>query len=224
MRRGKRQEAKGNSKGTGGGSANLTNIAISNAKNELNQAWNNYQKASEDFTAEWNRSKPLLDNFNPPAEFAVDYRDLLTRMTALRQRLVTAKVNNDPNIKESTPTKKKLDNLLKSATARSDEQIIADLKKVIANEIESQLTGPLKRILSSLDEILTQPRTILAEIKKVIQRLQSAPTEIANILKNLTADFGKLIRDSINKVKTAIDGTVNKKNANSKMKRINLKS
>ncbi|NCS27209.1 MAG: hypothetical protein GPJ18_00910 [Microcystis aeruginosa F13-15] len=190
------------------------NIAISNAKNELNQAWNNYQKASEDFTAEWDRSKSLLDNFNPPAEFAVDYRDLLTRMTALRQRLVTAKVNNDPSIKEltpsSTPTKKKLDNLLKSATARSDEQIIADLKKVIPNEIESQLTGPLKRILSSLDEILAQPRTILAEIKKVIQRLQSAPTEIANILKNLTADFGKLIRDSINKVKTAIDGTVNK--------------
>jgi uncharacterized protein Yka (UPF0111/DUF47 family) len=200
--------------------ANLTNyatdpnIAISNAKNELNQAWNNYQKASEDFTAEWNRSKPLLDNFNPPAEFAVDYRDLLTRMTALRQRLVTAKVNNDPSIKEltpsSTPTKKKLDNLLKSATARSDEQIIADLKKVIPNEIESQLTGPLKRILSSLDEILAQPRTILAEIKKVIQRLQSAPTEIANILKTLTTDFGKIIRDSINKVKTAIDGTVNK--------------
>ncbi|MCA2504101.1 MAG: hypothetical protein IM550_11930 [Microcystis sp. M54BS1] len=190
------------------------NIAISNAKNELNQAWSNYQKASEDFMAEWNHSKPLLDNFNPPAEFAVDYRDLLTRMTALRQRLVTAKVNNDPSIKEltpsSTPTKKKLDNLLKSATARSDEQIIADLKKVIPNEIESQLTGPLKRILSSLDEILAQPRTILAEIKKVIQRLQSAPTEIANILKNLTADFGKLIRDSINKVKTAIDGTVNK--------------
>ena len=190
------------------------NIAISNAKNELNQAWNNYQKASEDFTAEWDRSKSLLDNFNPPAEFAVDYRDLLTRMTALRQRLVTAKVNNDPSIKEltpsSTPTKKKLDNLLKSATARSDEQIIADLKKVIPNEIESQLTGPLKRILSTLDEILAQPRTILAEIKKVIQRLQSAPTEIANILKNLTADFGKLIRDSINKVKTAIDGTVNK--------------
>ncbi|NCR54675.1 MAG: hypothetical protein GPJ10_15170 [Microcystis aeruginosa L211-07] len=200
--------------------ANLTNyatdpnIAISNAKNELNQAWNNYQKASEDFTAEWNRSKPLLDNFNPPAEFAVDYRDLLTRMTALRQRLVTAKVNNDPSIKEltpsSTPTKKKLDNLLKSATARSDEQIIADLKKVIPNEIESQLTGPLKRILSSLDEILAQPRTILAEIKKVIQRLQSAPTEIANILKTLTTDFGKIILDSINKVKTAIDGTVNK--------------
>jgi uncharacterized protein Yka (UPF0111/DUF47 family) len=95
---------------------------------------------------------------------------------------------------------------------RSDEQIIADLKKVIPNEneIESQLTGPVKRILSTLDEILAQPRTVLAEIKKVIQRLQSAPTEIANILKNLTADFGKLIRDSINKVKTAIDGTVNK--------------
>ena len=190
------------------------NIAISNAKNELNQAWNNYQKASEDFAAEWNRSKPLLDNFNPPAEFAVDYRDLLTRMTDLRQRLVTAKVTNNPETKaltpSSTPTKEKLDNLLKSATARSDEQIIADLKKVIPNEIESQLTGPLKRILSSLDEILAQPRTILAEIKKVIQRLQSAPTEIANILKNLTADFGKLIRDSINKVKTAIDGTVNK--------------
>jgi len=200
--------------------ANLTNyatdpnIAISNAMNELNQAWENYQKAADNFAAEWNRSKPLLDNFNPPAEFAVDYRDLLTRMTDLRQRLVTAKVTNDPGTKAltplSNPTREKLDNLLKSATARSDEQIIADLKKVIPNEIESQLTGPLKRILSSLDEILAQPRTVLAEIKKVIQRLQSAPTEIANILKNLTADFGKLIRDSINKVKTAIDGTVNK--------------
>ena len=200
--------------------ANLTNyatdpnIAISNAMNELNQAWENYQKAADNFAAEWNRSKPLLDNFNPPAEFAVDYRDLLTRMTDLRQRLVTAKVTNDPGTKAltplSNPTREKLDNLLKSSTARSDEQIIADLKKVIPNEIESQLTGPLKRILSTLDEILAQPRTILAEIKKVIQRLQSAPTEIANILKNLTADFGKLIRDSINKVKTAIDGTVNK--------------
>lgn len=190
------------------------NIAISNAKNELNQAWNNYQKASEDFAAEWNRSKPLLDNFNPPAEFAVDYRDLLTRMTALRQRLVTAKVTNDPDTKaltpSSNPTGEKLDNLLKSSTARSDEQIIADLKKVIPNEIESQLTGPLKRILRSLDEILAQPRTILEEIKKVIQRLQSAPTDIAKILKNLTTDFGNIIRDSINKVKTAIDGTVNK--------------
>ena len=190
------------------------NIAISNAMNELNQAWENYQKAADNFAAEWNRSKPLLDNFNPPAEFAVDYRDLLTRMTDLRQRLVTAKVTNDPGTKAltplSNPTREKLDNLLKSSTARSDEQIIADLKKVIPNEIESQLTGPLKRILSTLDEILAQPRTILAEIKKVIQRLQSAPTEIANILKNLTADFGKLIRDSINKVKTAIDGTVNK--------------
>lgn len=200
--------------------ANLTNyatdpnIAISNAMNELNQAWENYQKAADNFAAEWNRSKPLLDNFNPPAEFAVDYRDLLTRMTDLRQRLVTAKVTNDPGTKAltplSNPTREKLDNLLKSSTARSDEQIIADLKKVIPNEIESQLTGPLKRILSTLDEILAQPRTILAEIKKVIQRLQSAPAEIANILKNLTADFGKLIRDSINKVKTAIDGTVNK--------------
>jgi uncharacterized protein Yka (UPF0111/DUF47 family) len=200
--------------------ANLTNyatdpnIAISNAKNELNQAWSNYQTASEDFMAEWTRSKPLLDNFNPPPEFAVDYCDLLTRMTDLRQRLVTAKVTNDPTKKDitpsSTPTREKLDNLLTSATVRSDEQIIADLKKVIPNEIESQLTGPVKRILSTLDEILAQPRTVLAEIKKVIQRLQSAPTEIANILKNLTADFGKLIRDSINKVKTAIDGTVNK--------------
>jgi hypothetical protein len=200
--------------------ANLTNyatdpnIAISNAKNELNQAWSNYQTASEDFMAEWTRSKPLLDNFNPPPELAVDYRDLLTRMTDLRQRLVTAKVTNDPTKKDitpsSTPTREKLDNLLTSATVRSDEQIIADLKKVIPNEIESQLTGPVKRILSTLDEILAQPRTVLAEIKKVIQRLQSAPTEIANILKNLTADFGKLIRDSINKVKTAIDGTVNK--------------
>ncbi|TRU87590.1 MAG: hypothetical protein EWV76_06610 [Microcystis novacekii Mn_MB_F_20050700_S1] len=200
--------------------ANLTNyatdpnIAISNAKNELKQAWDNYQEAAKNFTTQWEQTKPLLDNFNPPPEFAVDYRDLLTRMTDLRQRLVTAKVTNNPETKDltasSTPTKEKLDNLLKSATARSDEQIIADLKKVIPNEIESQLTGPVKRILSTLDEILAQPRTVLAEIKKVIQRLQSAPTEIANILKNLTADFGKLIRDSINKVKTAIDGTVNK--------------
>ncbi|NCS01234.1 MAG: hypothetical protein GPJ06_03265 [Microcystis aeruginosa G13-11] len=200
--------------------ANLTNyatdpnIAISNAKNELNQAWDNYQEAAKNFTTQWEQTKPLLDNFNPPPEFAVDYRDLLTRMTDLRQRLVTAKVTNDPTKKDitpsSTPTREKLDNLLTSATVRSDEQIIADLKKVIPNEIESQLTGPVKRILSTLDEILAQPRTVLAEIKKVIQRLQSAPTEIANILKNLTADFGKLIRDSINKVKTAIDGTVNK--------------
>ena len=200
--------------------ANLTNyatdpnIAISNAKNELNQAWDNYQEAAKNFTTQWEQTKPLLDNFNPPPELAVDYRDLLTRMTDLRQRLVTAKVTNDPTKKDitpsSTPTREKLDNLLTSATVRSDEQIIADLKKVIPNEIESQLTGPVKRILSTLDEILAQPRTVLAEIKKVIQRLQSAPTEIANILKNLTADFGKLIRDSINKVKTAIDGTVNK--------------
>jgi phage-related protein len=200
--------------------ANLTNyatdpnIAISNAKNELNQAWDNYQEAAKNFTTQWEQTKPLLDNFNPSPEFAVDYRDLLTRMTDLRQRLVTAKVTNNPETKDltasSTPTKEKLDNLLKSATVRSDEQIIADLKKVIPNEIESQLTGPVKRILSTLDEILAQPRTVLAEIKNVIQRLQSAPTEIANILKNLTADFGKLIRDSINKVKTAIDSTVNK--------------
>jgi phage-related protein len=200
--------------------ANLTkyatdpSIAISNAKNELNQAWDNYQEAAKNFTTQWEQTKQLLDNFNPPPELAVDYRDLLTRMTDLSQRLVTAKVTNDPTKKDitpsSTPTREKLDNLLTSATVRSDEQIIADLKKVIPNEIESQLTGPVKRILSTLDEILAQPRTVLAEIKKVIQRLQSAPTEIANILKNLTADFGKLIRDSINKVKTAIDGTVNK--------------
>ena len=200
--------------------ANLTDyatdpsIAISNAKNKLNQAWDNYQEAAKNFTTQWEQTKPLLDDFNPPPELAVDYRDLLTRMTDLRQRLVTAKVTNDPTKKDitpsSTPTREKLDNLLTSATVRSDEQIIADLKKVIPNEIESQLTGPVKRILSTLDEILAQPRTVLAEIKKVIQRLQSAPTEIANILKNLTADFGKLIRDSINKVKTAIDGTVNK--------------
>jgi phage-related protein len=197
--------------------ANLTNyatdpnIAISNAKNELNQAWDNYQEAAKNFTTQWEQTKPLLDNFNPSPEFAVDYRDLLTRMTDLRQRLVTA---NDPTKKDitpsSTPTREKLDNLLTSATVRSDEQIIADLKKVIPNEIESQLTGPVKRILSTLDEILAQPRTVLAEIKKVIQRLQSAPTEIANILTNLTDYFGKLILDSINKVKTAIDGTVNK--------------
>jgi hypothetical protein len=200
--------------------ANLTkyatdpNIAISNAKNELNQAWDNYQEAAKNFTTQWEQTKPLLDDFNPSPELAVDYRDLLTRMTDLSKRLVTAKVTNDPTKKDitpsSTPTREKLDNLLTSATVRSDEQIIADLKKVIPNEIESQLTGPVKRILSTLDEILAQPRTVLAEIKKVIQRLQSAPTEIANILKNLTADFGKLIRDSINKVKTAIDGTVNK--------------
>jgi hypothetical protein len=202
--------------------ANLTDyatdpsIAISNAKNKLNQAWDNYQEAAKNFTTQWEQTKPLLDDFNPSPELAVDYRDLLTRMTNLSKTLVTAKVTNDPTKKDitpsSTPTREKLDNLLTSATVRSDEQIIADLKKVIPNEneIESQLTGPVKRILSTLDEILAQPRTVLAEIKKVIQRLQSAPTEIANILKNLTADFGKLIRDSINKVKTAIDGTVNK--------------
>jgi hypothetical protein len=177
----------------------------------LDTAWTRYQTAVTTFAGQWTAHQQRLDQFTPTPDCAVDYRDLRERLATLHDRLIAiapleAQINQvktqaDIIIKQPAKDRKpalKLD--------RTNADILATFKQVIPTEIERELTGPMKKMLNTLDQILAKPRAILDSIKAVIQQLATAPKELATILKQLATSLGKVIRGAIDKVKTVIQG------------------
>lgn len=185
-------------------------VTLQTAQTALETSWAACQKAAGELETQWAVTQEQLKSFTPNPEVAVDYRDLMQRMTNLRQRLVMdllqAQITREQEAFTAfkAPTKTKLKALVKSSNARTDAEIIQGFQQAIPNEIEAQLTGPIKRILGKLDSILTRPREVLADIGRVIQRLASAPQELTSLLKKLVDDFGKILRGAVDKVKGLI--------------------
>ncbi|HEY9858159.1 MAG TPA: hypothetical protein V6D16_01550, partial [Candidatus Obscuribacterales bacterium] len=93
-------------------------------------------------------------------------------------------------------------NLTLTAT---DTEIIAAFKQVIPEEIEQELTGPIKKLLSSMDRILVLPRGLLSDIKSVLQMLATLPQRLGEILKGVASSLGTVLEGAIAKIKSSIE-------------------
>lgn len=191
-----------------------------NPTQTVNDAAGNIDTAIEAYRTLWQQQPSLPSNFTPPIDWEFDYQDLLKRLQDLNQQLAVnlledvvtqaKKIIADGKTRLQPTTKPTLN------LAKNDADIIAAFKQAIPDELESQLTGPIKRILGSLDQTLARPRGVIDEVKKVIQRLASAPQELANILKQVAEILGTTIRGAIEKVNVTIEnftanlfGTIN---------------
>ncbi|NER02062.1 MAG: hypothetical protein F6K17_05145, partial [Okeania sp. SIO3C4] len=175
--------------------------ANTNYQNEINNLLNSAEE---------------LKDITPPAAVTVDYNDLKKRLENLYQDFTAARpelpqqtfqeletiVQNKQQDLEGNQT---LKNQLKT---KSNEiltsQLIEDFKNVIPNEIDRQITNPIKEILAKLDKILVQPRAILSDIEEVIKKIAAAPGEIAEILVRVTDSLAKKIREAIDSLKQVI--------------------
>lgn len=197
------------------------------AKEALGAAWGNHQQALTTLATTWQEVSPSLDGFTPGPEFQVDYSDLKDRLASLYERLTqtNAEAQYTPlstaaelgagstqsnEAKRLRPTKKQLQevDILGTINARDDDQIIAEFKQVIPDELEQQLIGPVRRILTSLDTMLAQPRQILSGIEAVIKDLAEVPTKLAAILNDLAFEIGDQIRRAI----ALLSGTIKRFN------------
>ncbi len=184
----------------------------------MNDALDAYKTRLTSFESEWQTQRQRLQAFvtDAPPEYAYDYQDLLSRLDSLHNTFAitnlqtpvdqaNALLSSDRLRLQPNSNSKKLQELVTSSNSRSNADVIAAFKQVIPNEIETQLTGPIKRILGSLDRILAQPRLVLDGIKAVIQRLAEAPRELGRILKQLATALGKVIQEAIDKLIATLD-------------------
>ncbi|HEY9734628.1 MAG TPA: hypothetical protein V6D06_00045 [Trichocoleus sp.] len=178
-----------------------------------------YQKQLQTFETQWTTHRQSWDAFSPDRSWQYDFDDLGKRLLALHDSLtaqgttesavsqVSGIVENDKTRLRSTGSSaanNKLKALSEASAKRSDEAILADFQQVIPAEIEAELTGPIKRILTELDRILAMPRGVLDDIKRVILDLRDAPGKIAATLQQVTRELGNLLREAVNQVKQVI--------------------
>jgi phage-related protein len=159
-----------------------------------------------------------LAEFQPDIEILVDYRDLRSRLEQLYTNftatepaplqpsdILTQLQTIVAESKTLQPTKTKRNNLLKIATAKTPEQLLAEFQQIIPDELNQQIINPIKEILTAIDNLLSQPRSILDEIKKVIKTVEEAPGRLLKILSDLAKFMGDKIRDAITAVKQKIN-------------------
>lgn len=186
---------------------------IATALEQLDISLKQYQTATATFEAQWLVRQGTLTSFKPEPDCSVDYQDLQRRLTELHDRLVTVKPIED----QVTQIKAKVQTIAAPPTtgrktaskpviilAATDAEILAAFKQAIPNEIERELTGPIKKMLTTLDQILAKPREVLDSVKAVIQQIATAPAELAKILKKLATSLGLVVRGAIDRVKTVI--------------------
>lgn len=163
----------------------------------------------------------ILTGIIPPAEVIVDYRDLKkrlgnlyanftdTRRPELPKKAVTELkriIKDKPKLQGDESSRKAL---LKTSNSVLKFKLITDFKQVVPNEIDRQVTNPIKEILGKLDEIMEQPRAILGDIEKVITKIAETPGKLAKILVNITDKLAEKIRDAINSLKQVITDLTN---------------
>lgn len=161
-----------------------------------------------------------LQNSMPPGEVLVDYRDLKKRLENLYQNFTATR----PESPEQTITeleeivqdtqrlrssKKLREELLSKSNTVLTSQLVTDFKQVIPNEIDRQITNPIKEIMEKLDTILEQPRAILGDIEKVIKKIAAAPGKLAKILAKITDKLAQDIRGAIDSLKQVITDLTN---------------
>jgi hypothetical protein len=180
----------------------------------LQAAVNEYAPVMTAVQTQWDAQKPTLVQFNPPSELAVEYQDLRDRLQKLYD---TISATNPQSVYEQVeqllradhgrlkPNKPERSELIKTFSV---EQIVDRFKEMLPTELDRQLIDPIKNLLNSLDRLLAQPRSVLGDIKVVIQKLQEAPGRLAQILSNLATSLGNQIRDGINEVKAVITSLV----------------
>jgi hypothetical protein len=180
---------------------------------QIEEKTTQFAEAVTQLQTRWNQQKNQLEQFTPPLEIDVDYRDLLQRLQSLYEQLIVNKpqdvltqiqgiVSTDSQRLQANEAQRNA--LLETSQTKSTEQIITNFKAIIPDEIEREIVNPIKEILTALDNLIVQPRSILDEVKKVIQSLEDAPRQLALILKSMAESLGGNIRGAINAVKDAI--------------------
>jgi hypothetical protein len=187
----------------------IVTTALVSLDNSLQQ----YQTAITTFEAQWLVQQDILKSLKKDPEYSVDYQDLKKRLTQLHDRLVAVKPIED----QVTQIKAKVQTIAappttgeKSASkpviilTATDAKVLLAFKQAIPKEIERELTGPITKMLNTLDQILAKPRKVLDSVKAVIKQLAAAPKELAKILKQLASSLGTVVRGAIDRVKTVI--------------------
>jgi hypothetical protein len=177
-----------------------------------------YRDKLAQLQTQYSQQKTALDTFTPAIEILVDYRDLRSRLEQLYNGFTATKpeslkpediltqlktIITDTNRLQATQEQR--NSLLAIANTKTPEQVLAELKNVIPNELNQQIINPVKDILKSLDHLLEQPRSVLKEIKNVIDIVEKAPGRLAAIFSEKAKYLGDKIRGTINAVKDAIN-------------------
>ncbi|MEH2168016.1 MAG: hypothetical protein V7K41_15330 [Nostoc sp.] len=162
--------------------------------------------------------KAELEKFQPDIEILVDYRDVRSRLEKLYTNFTATEPTplQPPDIltqlqtivaetERLQGTQTQRNKLLQTANAKTPAQLLADFKQVIPNELNQQIINPIKEILTAIDNLLVQPRSVLDEIKKVIKAVEEAPSKLLRILTDLARTMGDKIRDAITAVKQKIN-------------------
>jgi hypothetical protein len=184
---------------------------VATALSQLDTSLQQYKTATATFEAQWLIRQGTLTSFKPAPDYSVDYQDLQKRLTQLHDRLVKPIEDQVTQIKAKvqaiaappTTGKKSASKPVIILTA-TDAEVLLAFKQAIPNEIERELTGPIKKMLNTLDQILAKPREVLDSVKAVIVQLAIAPKELAKILKQLASSLGTVVRGAIDRVKTVI--------------------
>ncbi len=162
----------------------------------------------------WEAKQLTLAQFSPQAELAVDYQDLRDRLQRLYDGINTTNpqsvyerveqllTTNGDRLKPNQPES------IEVIQNFNTEQMLTSFKQFLPEELDRQLINPIKNLLNSLDNLLAQPRSVLGDIKLVIQTLSEAPGRLAEILSNIATNLGAQIRDAINAVKAVINSLV----------------
>lgn len=177
----------------------------------LQAAVSEYAPVMEEVQALWEAKQLTLAQFSPQAELAVDYQDLRDRLQRLYDGINTT---NPQSVYErveqllTTDGDRLKPNQPKSIEVIQNLQILTSFKQFLPEELDRQLINPIKNLLNSLDNLLAQPRSVLGDIKLVIQKISEAPGRLADILSNIATNLGAQIRDAINAVKAVINSLV----------------
>lgn len=197
------------------------------AQDVLGRAWDHHQPALITLGTTWQDISASLDHVTPDPDVQVDYADLKQRLTALYQRFTQAQAeaqytplrraaelgagsSQSNEAKRLRPAKKYLQTVdsLGTLQAQDDAHLIMAFKRVLPDELEQPFFGPVRRMLTSLDKMLAQPRQILSAIEAVIKDLAAAPTQLTTLLKDLALDIG----DQLHRAIALLSGTIKRFN------------
>jgi phage-related protein len=183
------------------------------------------ETATTDYTAnlatleiKYAGKKAELEKFQPDTQILVDYRDVRSRLEQLYTNFTATEPTplQPPDIlsqlttivadtKRLQGTQTQRNKLLQTANAKTPAQLLADFKQVIPNELNQQIINPIKEILTAIDNLLAQPRSVLDAIKNAIKSVQEAPSRLLKIISDLARTMGNKIRDAITSVKQKIN-------------------
>ncbi|MBW4443403.1 MAG: hypothetical protein KME10_19660 [Plectolyngbya sp. WJT66-NPBG17] len=167
------------------------------AKTQLNTQWTETSSMLESFSQR-------IKNAVEPFRYEFEYEDLRQRLEALKKAmsdaLVSMNIESSLEVVSRSPNSEKLANLKKADYPK----ILSAFKSEIPNAIEQQLTAPIRKILTSLDEILAEPKKLLTKIEIVFKALQDAPTQIKEILDGAATALATILRSAIASLKDLV--------------------